>query len=76
MLSEIVLFIQKTSKLFNDNDFKLLILCLFIEIIKGKYKYKDMEVNFDLLVKDDNLRSQIINEILDKIKNSIDVYIK
>ncbi|MFZ8848556.1 MAG: hypothetical protein ACO2O4_05025 [Minisyncoccia bacterium] len=76
MLSEIILFIQKTSKLFNDNDFKLLILCLFIEIIKGKYKYKDMEVNFDLLVKDDNLRSQIINEILDKIKNSIDVYIK
>ena len=76
MLSEIILFIQKTSKLFNDNDFKLLILCLFIEIIKGKYKYKDMEVNFDLLVKDDNLRIQIINEILDKIKNSIDVYIK
>jgi hypothetical protein len=76
MLSEIILFIQKTSKLFNDNDFKLLILCLFIEIIKGKYKYKDIEVNFDLLVKDDNLRIQIINEILDKIKNSIDVYIK
>ncbi|MFH8039013.1 MAG: hypothetical protein QXJ14_03315 [Candidatus Aenigmatarchaeota archaeon] len=72
MLSEIILFIQKTSKLFNDNDFKLLMLCLFIETIKGKYKYKDIEVNFDLLVKDDNLRKEIINDVLNKIKGVVD----
>ncbi|MFZ8847753.1 MAG: hypothetical protein ACO2O4_00705 [Minisyncoccia bacterium] len=76
MLSEIIVFIQKTSKIFNDNDFRLLLLCLFIEVIKGKYKFKDREVNFDMLVKDDNLRAEILNEILNKIKNSIDVYIK
>lgn len=72
MLSEIILFIQKTSKLFNDNDFKLLMLCLFIETIKGKYKYKDIEVNFDLLVKDDNLRKEIINDVLNKIQSVVD----